>query len=146
MSKKRLYKFIILSLVALNIIITVFFLSELKHQNKPSNNIRSEVAEILHLDNEQISLFNELADEHKQQMKELDEHQGKLLRTYFESLSDSSINIQKDNLLNQMQLSERKKIELTYQHFKKIKKLLKEEQMPQFKKFTNKITQKLIKN
>lgn len=146
MSKRRLYQFTILSLVILNVIITVFFLFELKYRNKSSNNIRSEVVEILNLDNEQTSIFNELADEHKQQMKELDELQAELLYLYFGSLSNSSISIKNDSILQQLQQFERKKIELTHQHFEKIKELLKKEQIPQFKSFINIITEKFIKN
>ncbi|WP_424001235.1 hypothetical protein [Maribacter sp. IgM3_T14_3] len=145
MSKKGFYKLVILTLVALNIAIVAFFLTKLKPQDKASvKNIRSEILEILHLNKEQAATFNKLADEHKQQMRVLDAQQAKLLYPYFESLADSSIHIEKDSILHQIQLSERQKIELTHRHFEKIKKLLNEDQKPYFKIFTKKITQKLI--
>lgn len=146
MKEKRLYKFIILVLVGLNIAVLAFFLRELKHQDKPSSNeFRSEVAEILKLNDKQFTHFNILADEHKQQMKELEELQAQLLFPYFESLVDTSQSINKDSLLNQLQKSEIRKIELTYQHFEKIKNNLNKDQVAEFKLFVNKITKKFIK-
>lgn len=145
MSKKGFYKLVILTLVGLNMVLIAFFLIQLRHQNRPSaKKIRSEVVAMLNLNKEQAATFNQFADEHKQQMKVLDAQQAQLLYPYFESLADSAIHIDKDSILEQLQLFERQKITFTYQHFEKIKQLLKKEQTPEFKTFINTITQKFI--
>ncbi|MBW1299018.1 hypothetical protein [Aquimarina litoralis] len=146
MNKIRTYKIIIISLLALNMIMIAFFLitkQQPKHKAS-ANDIRSEIIKTLNLNDQQTALFMELADEHKQAMQEINEQKATLLYPYFESLADSSISISKDDIIFQLQQSEKKKIAYTYQHFKEIKKILTKEQMPYFKSFIAKITRRLI--
>ncbi|MBQ4821887.1 hypothetical protein [Aquimarina sp. MMG016] len=127
-------------------IVLAFFLltkPQLRHQPPPKN-FRSEVIEMLRLNNQQASHFNELADEHKQKMEEINKRQARLLFPYFESLTNSVDSIGKDSILNKYQQLEMEKIEMTYQHFQDIEKSLNKEQLSDFKYFIKKATNKLL--
>ena len=146
MNQVKFYKYIILGLVGLNIVVLAFFLltkSRPRHQPPPKN-FQAEVVKIFGLDNQQASVFKELADGHKQRMKEIDKQQEKLLLRYFESLTNDSESTDKESLLNQFQQLEREKIEVTYRHFEEIKKLLNKDQLPEFEEFMKSVTNKLL--
>lgn len=146
MDQEKFQKYIIGGLVGLNIAVLAFFLLA-KPPRRPQptfKNNRSEVIEMLHLNNQQAIQLNKLADVHKQKMQEISEHQAKLLLPYFESLVSASQVIEKDSLFKEYQQSEREKIELTYQHLQEIKSLLEEDQLPDFKEFMTKTTNRLL--
>ncbi|GAB5554837.1 MAG: hypothetical protein Sapg2KO_44280 [Saprospiraceae bacterium] len=148
MDLTKIYKYIILGLVGLNVAILVFFLKPKprpRHQ-PPNGNFQSEVIEMLHLNNQQASTLRVLADGHKQQIEKINERQGSLLISYFESLDDTLERVNKDSLLNHFQQSEKEKIEMTYQHFQDIKELLNDEQLPYFELFMSKTTERLLLN
>ena len=111
MEKKRAYKLIILGLVALNIMIIVTFLviKPPPPRKPPHGNIQAQIIDILHLNDEQIQNFEELAHAHKQKTRQIDEQQAKLLSAYFETLVDASTSIDNDTILYQFQQAERKK-------------------------------------
>ena len=146
MNQKRVHELIILCLVGLNIVMIVFFLTKKPNvAEKPKHrSIRSEIIDILRLNNEQIIDFHDLADSHKHQMREIEVKQARLLMPYFERLIDSSVQIDKDQLLSRLQKLERRKVELTYEHFKDIKELLKKDQMHDFEFFMKKVSKVLI--
>ncbi|WP_299896113.1 hypothetical protein [uncultured Aquimarina sp.] len=145
MNNKRVYNFVIIGLVVLNIILLAFLLIKPPQPIERSSpkNFRSEIVKTLRLNDLQESRFHDLADEHKQKMADIDEEKVKLLYPYFESLSDTSLVINKDSILNQLQQYERKKIELTYLHFKEIKELLTKEQLVDFDAFMSKVVNRL---
>ncbi|MGY3794465.1 hypothetical protein [Aquimarina sp. 433] len=145
MNNKRVYNFVIIGLVVLNIILLAFLLIKPPQPIKRSapKNFRSEIVKTLRLNDLQESRFHNLADEHKQKMADIDKEKVKLLYPYFESLSDTSLVINKDSILNQLQQYERKKIELTYLHFKEIKELLTKEQLVDFDAFMSKVVNRL---
>lgn len=146
MSLIKFYKYIIWGLVGLNITILAFFLltkPNLQHR-PPFKNARSEVIKMLDLNSQQASQLNILADQHKHKLIEIIERQKKLLSSYFESLFDSTENTDKDNIINEYQQLEEKKIEMTYQHFQKIKGLLEKNQLTDFKTFVETTTDKFL--
>ena len=148
MNQNKYYQYIILGLVALNLIVLAVFLlaeSQPRYRQSPIN-IRSEIIEILDLNDEQVFHFHDLADEHKRKMRDIDRRQARLLLPYFESLADSSGEIDKDSLLYQYQLSEKEKVEVTYQHFQEIKKLLNEDQLSDFHEFMDRVIDGLLYN
>lgn len=146
MNLLKFYKYIIFSLVGLNMIVLAFFLLAKPHpiHQPPPKNFQAEVIKIFGLDNQQASVFKELSNGHKQRMKEIDEQQEKLLLPYFGSLTNASKSTDKESLLNQFQQLEREKIEVTYRHFEEIKKLLNKKQLPEFEEFMKNITNKLL--
>lgn len=146
MNLTKIYKYIILGLVGLNVAILVFFLEPKprpRHQ-PPNGNFQSEVIEMLHLNNQQASTLRALADGHKEEIEKINARQASLLTSYFESLDDTLERVNKDSLLNHFQQSEKEKIEMTYQHFQDIKELLNPEQLPYFEVFMNKTTDRFL--
>lgn len=146
MSQIKFYKYVIWSLVGLNMVILAFFLlTKPRPRHRPSpKKFQSEVIEIFRLNDQQVAVFRELADEHKQKMNEISEQQATLLLHYFENLADSSESVGKDRLLNQYQQSEKEKMEVTYRHFQDIKRLLSKDQLPYFKEFMAEFTERLL--
>lgn len=146
MSQIKFYKYTVWGLLGLNIGVLAFFLLSNPRPRPQAlrQNSRSEIIEMLHLNDQQAVKLNELADEHKQKMKEISDRQAQLLSPYFESLVYSDESIEKDSILHVYQQSEREKIEETYQHFHEIKALLKEDQLPDFKKFMTRTTGRLL--
>jgi len=148
MRQKRVYELIIIGLIGLNITMVAFFLAKPFFNDKPptksAKNIRTELTELLKLNDKQAQDFNDLADVHKHQMRKIEVKQARLLIPYFESLVDSTIHIDKVYLLNQLQKLESSKVELTYEHFKEIKKILNQDQMFDFKFFIDRVSKVLI--
>lgn len=147
MSQLKFYKYATWGLLFLNIAVLAFFLlTKPKPPHHSPNDFQSEVIEILNLNSQQKSTFRKLAEAHNQKMKSIIEQQQKLLPPYFESLADSSSNIDKEAILNQFQQMEREKIEVTYQHFQDIKLILDENQLPHFEKLIGRLVDKLLLN
>lgn len=146
MSQLKFYKYATWGLLFLNIAVLSFFLLTKPgpRQHPPSNNFQAEVIEILNLNNQQVFTFRKLGGEHNQKMKSINEQQAKLLPPYFESLTNLSENIDKNDILNQFQQLEREKIEVTYQHFQHLKSLLNEEQLPLFDEFIQKFIDNIL--
>ncbi|MEO0900006.1 MAG: hypothetical protein AAFY71_26565 [Bacteroidota bacterium] len=144
MSQEKFYKYIVASLVGLNVVVLAFFLlAKPKRQpNSSSENIRNEIIELLRLDELQRSTFEASADTHKHQMREFNQREKKLLALYFKCLSDEPCRIDKDSLLNQFLLVEKNKIEATYHHFQEIKDILNEDQLSDFEVFMQKVMTK----
>ena len=146
MKKEKFYQYIIFCLIGLNVIILAFFLltkSSIKHQ-PPSNNFRAEVIKTFDFDSRQASVFKGLAKEHKQKMNEINFKQSKLLAAYFKTLTSISDSIDKEEILNEIELLEREKIEFTYNHFEEIKKIITRKQLPEFERFMRRVTDKLL--
>ncbi len=146
MDRVKIYKYGTWSLVALNITVLAFFLfaRPRPRPHPPQGSIRAEVIDLLDLDRQQTAQFNAMADDHKNQMKDINGQQKELLAPYFESLVDANESMDKDSLLEAYQQSEREKIEVTYQHFKDIKGLLTPDQLTDFKEFMEKVTEILL--
>lgn len=136
MNHLKFYKLAIGGLVLLNIGVLTFFLLAKTSARPPhpprNNNFQEEVPSILDLNDEQRATFYDLADQHEQQIRTINNEQQKLLHPYFESIADSSIDLDTTFVLNQFQQLERRKLATTRQHFLKIKGLLNEDQLPRF--------------
>lgn len=145
MTQSKFYKIIILCLSVLNVAILLYFLLHSSSIQKPRNiDTRSEVIEILQLDDEQAALFNDLADAHKSKMEELDKEKSNLIYAYFETLSDTTEMDSMEGYLIELEAMESEKVEATYQHFIEIKSILTVEQLSEYEVFVDKITQKLL--
>ncbi|MEZ4850475.1 MAG: hypothetical protein R3B93_18060 [Bacteroidia bacterium] len=146
MNQLKLYKYATWGLLFLNIAVLTFFLLTKPHPrpHQSPDGFQSEVVEILNLNSQQAATFKELAQEHNQKMESINEQQKNLLPPYFESLSDLSINIDRDSILNDFQQLERKKIEVTFQHFQDLKSILDEEQLPYFDRLIGRLIDRLL--
>jgi len=146
MSQLKFYKYSIWALLLLNVGVLAFFFLTKPHppHHASPNNFQSEVVEILGLNNQQAANFKKLAEDHMHKTRSINEQQEKLLPPYFKSLTDLSKNIDKDRILDEFQQLERKKIEVTYQHFQDIKSILDENQLPQFEGFMNTFIERIL--
>jgi hypothetical protein len=146
MKQIQFFKYTTLLLLLLNIgIVTFFFLA----RPKPPGNgqpapFHDRAVDLLKLDKGQHQAFLRSAEQHSRQMKAINDGQRNLLRPYFNSLVDPSMRVNADSLLQQVQLFERQKVEATYQHFKAVKELLKDDQQDHFEQFMNKALERLL--
>lgn len=141
MEQVKFYKYTTFVLVILNLsMVAFFFLMKPKGQHHNGRN----VVEILKLEKTQNDTFLQYADAHKALMKEFDEQQKALLKTYFQTLTDTTDLAITDSLLTEVQKVEREKIESTYEHLEDVRSILNEEQQPYFQEFMNRVYGRIL--
>jgi len=154
MNQVKFYKLAIGGLLLLNLAVLAFFIITKPkphrggphHHHEPSQHgFEPEAITILDLDEEQISNFKNLANNHAHKMTSITENQQKLLLPYFESISDPVIEVDNDQTLNLIQKLELEKIQATRQHLLDVKNLLNKDQQSRFNKFAEKIIAKILK-
>lgn len=141
MEQVKFYKYATITLVVLNIAMVAFFFLT-KPKGKPHNG--RKVVEMLQLDEAQNDTFLKYVDTHKALMKGFNEKQKALLKTYFQTLTDTTNLAVTDSLLTEVQRLERQKIESTYEHLKDVRNILNEEQTPYFQEFMNKVYSRIL--
>ena len=152
MKMLQFYKFAALGLFILNLARIAFFLMTKpkprppQHNNNTTRAFLPQAIKMLHLNEEQEAFFNQSAKAHNQKMEAITKQQQKLLVPYFQTLTDSSKNIDTAMVLSQFQQLEVDKITSTHQHFQDVKSILKPEQQPDFKSFMNKALDILLFN
>jgi len=147
MKQLKFYKYTIAGLALLNAAILIFFVINRPHSPRPSgptNNFHSDVIEILNLNAQQAIDFESIANKHHDKMTGIKQQQQQLLVPFFQQLSDSTVLLNKQDVLNKFQLLEKEKIEVTYDHLKDIKGLLLPEQLPNFKLFTQNFIENVV--
>ena len=146
MKTLQFYKYACLALVLLNISILVFFYaSEEKHTHEtPVNKPKIKIDRLLEMSDEQYELFHSSASAHSKKIASIDNEQRMLLSTYFQGLTAASKTMHSDTLLNRLDQLNRRKIEVTYQHFKEVKAFLNEDQQGNFKIFLDEILDRII--
>lgn len=154
MTSIKFYKYAAGLLVLLNLSLIGFFL--LTRPKPPGflppphpgqhKHFQNRAVDILRLDREQHHAFLASADQHRQQMRTLNQQQRDLLKPYFYSLVDTEQALDKERILEETQLLDRKKIEATYEHFDKIKSILREDQKPDFEAFMNQAIGRILLN
>ena len=135
MKQLQFYKYATLVLLLLNISMIGFFLL-----TKPKGPHRNgfgpkPTVEILKLDKQQHDAFLGHAKRHIEQMENYNILQKNQLKPYFNTLVDSTKNIDSNSHLQQVLQLERKKIESTYQHLQDVKSILRPEQQADFEPF-----------
>lgn len=146
MSQLKFYKYATWALLLLNMGLLVFFLLTKPRppHPPPPHQFQAEVIELLELNEQQISTFKKLAEEHGQKLTSINEQQQKRLPSYFNSLITSSNPINNDSILVELQRLEREKIEVTYQHFQDIKSMLNKNQLPHFENLMERFIDRLL--
>ncbi|WKN42750.1 hypothetical protein [Tunicatimonas pelagia] len=146
MRQLTLYKYTTGGLLLLNIAVLAFFLlaKPKPPRRPPSDNFQSRVINMLDLTDQQVPTFKELANAHNQKMRSIRGQQQQLLLPYFESLTDSSITIDQEGVLSQIQQLEKEKIEVTYQHLQDLKSMLTKEQLADFEEFADMLIGRLL--
>ncbi|MFK7950735.1 MAG: hypothetical protein AB8G11_24325 [Saprospiraceae bacterium] len=142
MEQVKFYKYATIFLVILNISMVAFFFLTKPKGIPPRGN--KNAIEILKLDKTQKDTFLQYADIHKSLMKGFNKEQKALLKTYFQTLTDTTNIAITDSLLTEVQALERKKIESTYEHLAEIKIILNEEQEPRYQQFMNRVYRMIL--
>ena len=148
MKEQNLYKLIISILVLLNVGVVAFFL-----MNKPPHppkrgdqDFKHKVEKLLQLSEKQAQDFHELAMNHHHTMGKLSEKQQEILIPYFESIIDTNNLNNEEDILEEVQSIERKKIKTTQQHLLEVKSLLLPDQLPLFETFVKEFSKNVVKN
>ena len=110
----------------------------------PPKDIKSELAEILNLDDQQVIAFENLADEHNKQLLSIKSKQRDLIVPYFDSLIDSTLVIDEDSTFTRYQKLEREKLNVTYDHLLAIQDLLHQNQMKNYQEFIRVFKDKVL--
>jgi hypothetical protein len=118
MSKVKLYKYLCLGLLLLNIGLVSFFILTKGGRPPERKNFKNQAAEILNLDEVQQSLFSDLAKEHGDKMRSLENEQADVIKGYFTNLINGISNAEVPPRALKI---EKEKIDITNQHF--IKKI-----------------------
>ena len=138
MKKLQAYKYGMLVLVCLNLILITLLLLDVKSvdNNRPQKQgDRERAVHMLDLDEEQMASFHEFVKEHIDNMEMIGHRQEEFLRLYFSTLGESRNTEEATSLLDSITLLDTKKITLTYDHFNDVKAMLNEDQLLYFDKF-----------
>ena len=100
----------------------------------PRNEHHHPIHKILELSDQQEKLFLELVKKHQSKMEKIGQRQSKIVSQYLLATGEKSDSIS-NVLLNENQQLETQKIEATRLHFKEVRSILNENQMPNFHKF-----------
>lgn len=142
MKTSQFFKYTTIALLIMNFAILAFLFFR-----KPPPHLRMHplraANEILKLNEADYKIFENLAKAHHKEVVDINNQQKELLKPYFNHLLDSSNNNRED-LLNQIQQLERKKIEITYHHFETLKDRLKSIDDSDFKTFINRSLQSIF--
>ncbi len=138
MKQLQFYKYAAGALLLLNLaIMAFFFFTKPPPHKRGSYNFQKRAVDILKLDEQQHATFLQFAKVHNQKMDAVNEQQRMLLKPYFQSIIDTSKITDSERVLNEVQLLERNKIEVTYRHFQEVKSILNTEQQADFEEFMN---------
>lgn len=144
MNKLRFYQYSTWALLILNVIILCLFLFILPppRQQRMLNSGRSfpgRAVELMQLDSDQQRSFQEIVREHRNAMTTLHRQQHDLVRQYFDNpeRSDSIV-------LGEITDNEAKKLEITLEHFQKIKSILNSGQLAGFQQFREEALQNIL--
>jgi len=134
MNQSSFFKFATIGLLLLNLGLLSFFFFTKPRPTHSNENPRERAVKVMQLNQEQEQQFLDFAKNHMEEMKAFDQDQKPLLRSYFNSLIDSSLD--KDpEIISKVQQIEFNKINATYQHFEDVKSILEDQQINGFNKF-----------
>lgn len=139
MNTSNFYKYLSILLLILNIAALSFiFLGRKGHlMNKGA-------AHMLQLNTDQQELFDASAIKHHESIQTINSKHAETLKTYFETLTGNELITLKDSLLTEINTLEKSKLEITYNHFKEIKSLLNEDQLPEFDNFMEHMLRRIL--
>lgn len=144
MTKLKLLSIAVIGLLILNVCIVGFlFLRRppARLQGPPPFEVdgpKNKIVEILQLDREQVVEYEKLIDQHKNAIKLLDDSIKETKSNLYKTLAEED-SFMKDSLINKLTTLQ-KEIETThYDHFSKIRKLCKPEQLEHFNRLTHEL-------
>lgn len=121
------------------VLINLLLLGFVFFQNKPQLGIpfhlRMAAKHEMNLDDKQLEKFVESAERHKKAIRDLNEQQQALLQQYYLPLLHDKKNVNSASLEKAINQIEKRKLEITYQHFEEVKTMLRPEQMAGYQHF-----------
>jgi len=146
MKTNTLLKIAFLIMVVLNIALIAMMLGKQKMPpQRKTPEIKSVIIEKLQLDEKQIEIYSELAENHHQRMSKINQAQKPLIREYFSFLKLEDQNSgTRDSLLAEINLLESDKLILTYAHFEELKEICNPSQQALFDEVIGGLIQDLI--
>ena len=146
MKQLKFYKIAFFAMLLLNVfVLGILFLKSQKpnHPKKHKKGMGIKHAqEIMDLDDAQVASFKELAKKHGKGMKELDAEQRVFIKPLFQNMDKS--NTMDSATLQKAGHYKSKKIQLTLEHFKEIKSILRENQYDGFNLFIKRASIQLL--
>ncbi|WP_417602462.1 hypothetical protein [Owenweeksia hongkongensis] len=148
MKKLEFYKIGLITMVVLNLALVSFLVfnnpqSHSHSHDREDGHFRKRAIQILDLDKEQLKQFKDLATLHHMEMIKMEDQQKELLRPYFNQLSTGDGVLNEDSRRKVSEL-DRQKLELTYNHFKEVKAILRPNQYPNFEIFLSQAIDELL--
>lgn len=139
MKKESIWIAMVAFLIVLNVAILFLFLGG-KNPGRPGQAgpppRDRQIIEVLSLDKGQQAKFEVLKDEHRAKMRELNLEANDLLQSYFMLLESGEIDsAQKDSLESEFAALEKEKMNVTFDHFQKLKTLCSPDQQKEFDAF-----------
>lgn len=136
MNKNRLYLFVIVGLLLSNILMAYYlFMGDGNHRPKP----REVVIERLKFDEDQIHQFDEIIQQHQEQMAVKEEGMKILKYELYLCLNDTQNQATSDSLIMEIGIIQRDIENIIYSHFENIKKLCHNNQLNDFNKLANEL-------
>jgi hypothetical protein len=145
MKSERFYKIIIICLLLLNIGILswIWFGAPSKHRHPERPD--KIIVDRLKLDEQQQNQFESLRDEHHNQMMSIQGEDGRLHDALFALLKKEPVDtIAEVVLLRQLQDNDIKKDQVTFEHFRKLRAILKPEQKLLFDNFISELSRQIM--
>ncbi|MCX8524097.1 hypothetical protein OF897_09180 [Chryseobacterium formosus] len=128
MSKNSFYIFIIIGLLASNLLLAVFiFMKKPPHHSGP----RDLIIERLHFNENQVRKYDDLIVQHRMQIREK-EHEMIGLKTQYYSLLKNSSQENRDSLVQQIGKVSMETEKINFKHFQDIKRICHPNQIKNF--------------
>ncbi len=148
MKKENIWIALVVLLIVLNTTILFLFLGE-KNPGRPGQagppSRDRQIIEALSLDKDQQVKFEVLKDEHRGKIRELNLEANEMLQSYFMLLKSGEIDSgQKDSLESAFAAIEKVKMNLTFDHFQKLKSLCNPDQQKEFDAFLPKLIELVL--
>jgi len=134
----NIYKIGFFILLVVNVALVVFLVLEPK-RSPHSQGIKDEISRELGFTEEQRTRYDEMAMIHREKVNEIEKRERILIRSFFNQLALENTSTEKEKLLDEILVLNRKKITATYTHFEQLKKICTEEQLTKFDKVISRI-------
>lgn len=139
----KMYRIGFFALLTINIALMVLFVLGPKPPRPegggPESGIKDEISRELGFTEAQKARFDEMAINHREAIRSLEDRERKLIKTFFEQLASTNANGNKEEQLQEILQLERDKIMVTYNHFEELRGICNEEQLTRFDKVMERV-------
>ncbi|GAB5524629.1 MAG: hypothetical protein Roseis2KO_25010 [Roseivirga sp.] len=129
------------------LLINIALIMVIKFGPKPHGSgkgMRDEISLKLNFDEEQNAKFRELVRKHRDQVADIRKEEQTLIKQYFGGLNSDTQELQQDQLVEEINQVQKKKLEVTYAHFQEVRSICTNEQLLLYKELMDEMTQVLI--